>query len=435
MQAAIHYEPIRHLVIAVGAAYESLEDGEPAGLSQDSGGGMEFALQQCNHAIRQLATISSSRAASDYKSTESTCCILTASVLFIYLASIRGHIAEAIQHVRSAVKVLRDFEQSQSPETRQKSPANSPVFPVPVSQLRAILTSAYGHLRAMSDDVAREDFQSGTRDMLSSSIKPATVFLSVPEANAYVEKLFQNTLAFNQRMELQGRPAPTDTEGLEAVVARHRELCQALDSSWNALDVLAESLGSSPGGPTDWDQEADREGIMVLRTYHLLLAVRLRIDVFRPDQRESAFDDLEAHLEEMLQYCEILVANRERRGEDPRRRQVSSGLGYVMPLHMIAARCRNPKLRRRALHLLLTASRREGIWDSYLAGTIASQTLEIEEQGSRSANGGDERVLDGDMRVREVKIKLQGEKKALLRFVTVADWKNGGTGTEKIIEW
>ncbi|KAL2193998.1 hypothetical protein P885DRAFT_71787 [Corynascus similis CBS 632.67] len=110
MQAAIHYPSIRHLVIALGAAYETFEAGT---LGQET----QLTLQHSNYAIQQLATLNQTP---DAPSAAATCCILTASVLFIYLASIRGRFLEAFQHVRSATKVLQDFERS----SRQGPDAN-----------------------------------------------------------------------------------------------------------------------------------------------------------------------------------------------------------------------------------------------------------------------------------------------------------------------
>lgn len=73
---------------------------------------------------------------------------------------------------------------------------------------------------------------------------------------------------------------------------RHKELCRALDSSWDALDVLSSSVDLSPRAEPD--SLADKDSLVVQSLYHLLLAMRLRIDVFRPESRESAFDDLQA---------------------------------------------------------------------------------------------------------------------------------------------
>jgi hypothetical protein len=411
MRAAIHYPPIRHLVIALGAEYETFEIGTTA---RQAG---QFTLQQCNASIKHLTTLHTKGA--NVASAETTCCVLTASVLFIYLACIRGHFLEAFQHVKSAVKVLQDFERS----LPQKDHGTiSPGYPVPVSQLRALIISIYGQLRAMVDDGPLE---TGFPDILVSEQKPATIFTSVPEAHSFVENLYHNTLAFLQETETSLRSHFTATQ-LEAAVARHRELCDALQSSENALEILAKGLLEA--GDT-----IPQEGIVVLRIYHLLLAIRLRIDIFRPDERESAFDDLEAHLEEILRHCEVLAQRKQ--GEVFKgQRSCSSGLGYVMPLHLVAARCRNPRLRRRAVQLLLSSSRREGLWDAHLAGRIASQTMEMEEQAMGSLLDGGETV-PADRRVRQVKIDLQGERGAAIRFVTVDDWKQGRLGSHRLIEW
>ncbi|KAK3290378.1 uncharacterized protein B0H64DRAFT_427660 [Chaetomium fimeti] len=126
MQAAIHYPPVRHLVIAIGSAYEAFESGS-------TGQETQFILQQCNQSIGHLTTLGRP---TDAPSVEVTCCILTASLLFVYLASIRGHHAEAFQHVRSAAKVLQDFERSAG--LTQKPNGTTPVLASFSHRLRQI---------------------------------------------------------------------------------------------------------------------------------------------------------------------------------------------------------------------------------------------------------------------------------------------------------
>lgn len=406
MQAALHYPPIRHLVIALGNAYETFEAGTP-------GQGTQFTLQQCNHSIRQLSALTQG---SDSPSADVTCCVLTASILFIYLASIRGAFTEAFQHIRSAIKVLQDFERS----LQETNGTTTPSYPVPLSQVRSLLISMYGQLRAMVDDVPLEG---GPPDILISDVKPATIFTSVQEAHLYIEKLFHNTLAFLQQAALRRQPT---AEQLEAAVTRHRELCEALESSQNALDVLA-------GGLLEAGNTQAQEGTVILRVYHLWLAIQLRIDIFRPEERESAFDELEDYLEQILGHCEILIKGRQDSEETTPQRSCVSGLGYVMPLHLVAARCRNPHLRRRALELLMSCPRREGLWDAQLTGKVVSQTIAIEEDAMVSVPGGDGRIM-ADKRVMSVKIEFDGETTASLRFVTVDDWKKGRSGSQSAIQ-
>lgn len=411
MQAAIHSPPIRNLVVALGAAYEAFEQGadhvDTHGNGED--GGMAFALRQSNKSIRLLAALAPpSQPASP--SAEATSVILTASVLFIYLAILHGHIAEAIQHVRSAVKVLQAFDAAWAQE---QDGVDIPPYPVRLSHLRTLLASVYGQLRSMIDETF---FEVGDNDILVTDTKPATLFLSVDEAHIYAERLFYNTLALQQDAEHNGVGTP---ERLEAVVKRHQELCRALESSQDALDVLAATLDSADAER----RQHEERGIHMVRVYHLMLAVRLRIDMLRPEQRESSFDNLETCLEEMLGHCEFLAD--QDRATSPSRPLCSSGLGYVMPLHTIAARCRNPRLRKRALHLLLDCPRRDGLWDGSVAGKIVSHTVQMEEQAAGSESG----------RIRQVKLELQGERQAVLRFVTVDDWLEGRSGTARVIQW
>jgi hypothetical protein len=52
----------------------------------------------------------------------------------------------------------------------------------------------------------------------------------------------------------------------------------------------------------------------------------------------------------------------------------------VIPLYMTGFKCRDSKTRRKAISLLLDYPRREGVWDSVLAGKMAEWAMSIEEE-------------------------------------------------------
>jgi hypothetical protein len=56
-------------------------------------------------------------------------------------------------------------------------------------------------------------------------------------------------------------------------------------------------------------------------------------------------------------------------------------MNILPPLHYCSTRCRDPKLRRRALALLEDSPRREGMWDSAMLAAIARYIMEEEEAG------------------------------------------------------
>jgi hypothetical protein len=53
--------------------------------------------------------------------------------------------------------------------------------------------------------------------------------------------------------------------------------------------------------------------------------------------------------------------------------------GVVTPLYMVCTRCRDPTIRRRALRILQTCNRKEGIWDSAQSALVAERIIQIEE--------------------------------------------------------
>jgi hypothetical protein len=58
----------------------------------------------------------------------------------------------------------------------------------------------------------------------------------------------------------------------------------------------------------------------------------------------------------------------------------SFDIGVIIYLWSIGHKCRSPLLRRRAISLLLSHPRREGLWDSVFAARICQSVVEFEEE-------------------------------------------------------
>lgn len=384
LQAALDYPSICHLIVALGASYELYECNNSD--RQQS----QFCLQECNRSITKLAS-------SKFQSAEDLYCIITASILFATFASLQGHVAQSITHIRSGIKVLRSLD----------TQGISSNFPIPLARLRLYLTNLNAQVRTMIVDETSIKWEGD--DLLVSYIGPVSYFLSLSEAHDYVEALYNNTLSFLQMRE-----------GHQEHNAIHDMLTRALKSSGTVLDRFVECTNN----------EIDKKAIAILRLHQILLSIRLGISVFGEENRESSFDYVEESLIQMLEHCRMILQSDD--NEASPKPVFHSGLGVVMPLHTIAARCRNPAIRKEAVALLLKAKRREGLWDSALVERIVSTTIKLEEKGF---TGRPSQVVADIHRVREVQIHFQGERSARVVFVTVQQWRDKITGHQRYIEW
>ena len=127
----------------------------------------------------------------------------------------------------------------------------------------------------------------------------------------------------------------------------------------------------------------------------------------------------------------------------------SLSLGLVTPLYMITTRCRDPSIRRRALHLLQTCNRKEGIWDSRLSARVAQRVVEIEEAGAvaRPEDGDAEPgsriiVVSADQipelaRLRELEATFLPDRQGRIRYrkSTGATAQQNTLYTEEFLTW
>lgn len=56
---------------------------------------------------------------------------------------------------------------------------------------------------------------------------------------------------------------------------------------------------------------------------------------------------------------------------------------YILPIYAVASNSQDPDIRRRAIAVLRSVSRQEGLWNSFLAADAAERVIQIEEQVAR----------------------------------------------------
>ncbi|KAK4159533.1 hypothetical protein QBC43DRAFT_247311, partial [Cladorrhinum sp. PSN259] len=124
---------------------------------------------------------------------------------------------------------------------------------------------------------------------------------------------------------------------------------------------------------TEEDVLATKRSILSLRLYHTTFNLLLTAGLGGP---ESRWDDHQPIFDRMLALAEELEQNT----KSPLPFFMSLEPGLVMPLFLVATRCRHPIVRRRALNLLRELKRQEGVWNSSGAAVVAEQIVMAEEE-------------------------------------------------------
>ncbi|KAM0243139.1 hypothetical protein ACHAP5_006858 [Fusarium lateritium] len=92
----------------------------------------------------------------------------------------------------------------------------------------------------------------------------------------------------------------------------------------------------------------------------------------------------------------------------------AADLGVVAPLFVVATKCRDPNTRRRAIQLLRSSARREGMWDSEMVANISAWVMNLEE--SEALTIGIE-AYPADGTTRPIPRVIPEEKRFTIRFV------------------
>jgi hypothetical protein len=160
------------------------------------------------------------------------------------------------------------------------------------------------------------------------------------------------------------------------------------------------------------------------------MGVHLSVDFFRVIDDEMVWDEyhedfktIVAQAEKVLQLSPV--------GEGA---SFTLNTEVIMPLASVAFKDRNGQLRRKAIALMRSAHRQEGIWNSLLTARVAERAMEIEEDG-----------LDGVMvvaasipkwnRVHGIQVALEkGNRRAHFQY-TRPKRDGGMETTNEWIEW
>lgn len=456
---------IRHAVVALGALYKTLEKvaetppGSPESnyRGDDATKHYRFALQQYGKAVRELLE---SLQNNEIRSQRS---ILMSIVLFTCFLSFIGDHRGAIFQIQSGLGLLEERRQeSKQPLVLRKDE-------VVEDELVQMFTRLA--VQAKSYDMAfhfPEPYVIQLTPKPNAASPPSPSSPSDATSSASIDAHIPET--FNTTLE-----ARLALDSLCERIMRYQEVMSGFYSGPNK--IIPESVRSTGAGFEDqlrqWGlafdpilqdrrgrENTERAGIDVLKMLQLMTLVLFLMGF---STSEMHFDNFVGHFHEIVELAGELVADEERSLAVARcgaekncrhKRQMvgthshMSGtesafamgyeeensyahikasfaldLGIVPPLFVVATKCRDRKLRREAIKLLLSSPRREGMWDSILCGKVAEWIMEVEERGMRRFESWDpvgaNEVVKSERRVmvKEISFDLQ-RREATLRCGT-----------------
>jgi len=407
---------IRYAVVALGALYKTLEKNSESPPSSPSNAVLDPSDQAQRHwemAVRQYSNACISLAAVNSSDTRSNRTRLIASVLLACFDSFVGDHKLAIRQIQNGLGLLEQLRV----EKRQDFTATSdePVEDELVQMFTrlAIQAKSYDMAFHFPDPFVVRLTNNGPQSQEPGSpiSEPASTpgsatyqgqipdrFTSVMEARVAWDKLTKRIFMFRESMFDQ---AQSGVMGVLPANLRHfgMRFKQEMEDWIAAFDPILHSR-TAPGVSSQ-----EKAGIAVLKMTTIMTQIlflmtfsdtEMQFDAFIPQFKQIVDLALEVIGDEerraAAKRCPDPMFCRHQAGHEPDifggyeyatrhiKPSFSADLGIVPPLFVVATKCRDPLIRRQAIQLLRSSSRREGMWDSELTARIAMWITSIEEE-------------------------------------------------------
>ncbi|KAH8666980.1 hypothetical protein BX600DRAFT_462995 [Xylariales sp. PMI_506] len=366
---AAQCEPaVRHGLIAIGALHRTLTEMRvspgslpPSTDNFNAGSYRDFALEQYNASIRALLVPDQG---------PNVC--LIACVLFTCFENMRGNHAVATSHIHSGAKLLRETIQSRNNGTSGSRIGGDYV---PLEILFKVFT-AISPQNTATTPTSGFHLHQKFMSLITADAGPLLTFSSLEEAKDVFE--------YGTRMFLGQQPSelPAQTDAMGDVGDQFGMLLMSKFSL-----ALHNFVATSTMPLTAKEQVA----LAVLQLHMLNGQINFSTKQQLPGHRLPDWDGIIEQVHNMLGLCEMIINSstfREYQDQDNNNNNNNNNggqipsfcldMGLVIPLWTIASECPDLSLRRRAISLLRSTSRQEGLWNSALTATAAERIMEIE---------------------------------------------------------
>ena len=425
-------DPIIHSVaIAVGCMHRAFTFPSTSGEN-----GSQFALRYYNKAIRELVL------GGWHNSIRTSNTVLMACVLFFCCESLQGRYKAALQHAASGLRIMQQ-QQALSHASPKKAPmAISRLFHTLESQILEI----EGSQSIGADTLLLEPTYRANSDDMQHSFE--ILYNKLMRLDAIAELL--------EKPLKDGMPQliPAASK-LEAELIQIRLSMQAWMIGFDQwIAMTSDNQQHRPKTSTNHDS------IIILNIWRVLISMYLRM-AWPPS--EMCWDHCTADFINLLSFASVILNPQgltcyfDNQSSPPSSSTPQNGvgatlppllpkpsnavnftfslsLGIITPLYICATRCRDSKIRYRALNFLFCCRRREGLWDSDLAARVAKEYITIEESAAGIVPGMNYQAaeIDHGSRVRSMSPRFEEGRQVNIRGIING---RGNSGIEKIITW
>ncbi|KAG4430466.1 hypothetical protein IFR05_014055 [Cadophora sp. M221] len=418
---------IRHAVVALGAldlAARSLQDFSPMSLDAWK----ETPLQHHQNALSQYTTaIKEMRQAALTKKQDLRTMLLTCLVIMCFEAW-NGNQDLAIRQIQTGFRLIqawREEEVDKRDERRFVGLESSLTDTVEDELVRVFkrldvqwsndpgfnhnqtlnpsennkLTEHHNQAISFNSETTPESHAlvlSGERALLN---RMPQIFTSARDATTYANALVRQTMRFfSEQIPLPIPPPPQvffpmhgwwGVKIPHVVAIQQRIMTDVL--RWKAAFApLWRDLNSQY---QNQDRDRDRDQGDRGEEYFLAGVSRMHIQILWIGliticmDNETQFDAYMDHFQDVVDLAEYALSVQNAKSKTPK---FTFDSLVVIPLYMVTFKCRDPRIRRKAVRLLLENPRREGVWDSVLGGRMGEWAMCVEEEFV----GGDGKVPD-----------------------------------------
>ncbi|RWQ94965.1 hypothetical protein C8Q69DRAFT_498780 [Paecilomyces variotii] len=193
-------------------------------------------------------------------------------------------------------------------------------------------------------------------------------FSTTSEARVLLDSLTERALKFI-RLTKSGQDCSLTTTEL---LGEQTHITTALDNWSRQFERLTRSKRI---------KRSDSRGPLILKVQYLVARIWLKT-CLSPD--EMVFDNHISDFEEIISIATTFI-NDETTNHQKKESNDSCGIfcgemGIISPLYYTALKCREPILRRKAINLISSYHRREGMWDGILYAKVAEFVMVMEEE-------------------------------------------------------